>query len=222
MPSEELAYWVGVAQSDGCLKFYKNKNTGIVDARVSLHVAEKSVPMSLEFQRVSSNILGRHSKIWKGRGHLYYFHIGVRKILDSLMGLDIRFGDPPTPPSWCLQRLDYFGAYIAGVIDGDGMVKIIGHRYPQCKIKITSGVEQKDLARCIMNMFGCWVGIYERRHTSMIGERLVSGHGYELEFYVSRKNMASFANFVLPHLELKHKRDKLENYIRTRYNQWPR
>lgn len=217
-PSEELAYWVGVAQSDGCLKFYRNKHTGRTDVRVSLHVAKKSVPMSLKFQKISSDVLNRRSMIWKGRGHLYYFHIGVGKILDELTGLDINFGDPPKPPIWCLQRLDYFGAYIAGVIDGDGMIKIIGHRYPQCKIKITSGTEQCELAARIRKILGCWVGIYERRHISAIGERSIDGRWYELEFYVSKKNMDAFAKFVLPHIELKHKRDKLENYIRTRYN----
>jgi hypothetical protein len=217
VPSEELAYWVGVVRTDGCLKFHTNKN-GNVDSRISLHVAEKSLPMSVKFQRISSEILNRKSKIWKGCGHLFYFHIGVAKILNQMKGMDIIFGDPPIPPDWCLKSPNTFGAYMAGVIDGDGMVKIIGHRYPQCKIKISSGIEQVELASRIREIYGCWVGIYKRHHFSKIDERIVEGNWFELEFYVSRKNISSFSNFVLPHLEIKHKRDKLENYIRTRYN----
>ncbi len=62
-PSEDLAYWIGVVQSDGC--FYKYIERGRRKHRylISLDVSKKSVPMLIKFVKLSEDLFKRKVSI---------------------------------------------------------------------------------------------------------------------------------------------------------------
>lgn len=218
-PSKELAYWTGVVQTDGSLKSYKNKKTSTESVLISLHTSPRSLDMVKKFQLLSQNLIERHSNIWQYPEHNSIdFHIGVKSLLESFRLLDIKFGDPPNPPEWCLTEPQNFGAYLAGVIDGDGSVKITGKKYPQCYIKITSGTEQVKLAEAIRKILGCWVGTYPNEKTTVLKNgKVITGKYWELFFLASSKTREFLEKFTIPFLSLSYKKSKMQEFLVKRY-----
>lgn len=216
-PSEELAYWVGVAQSDGCFRRYVVKPTGRVRYFVSLRVRAKSMPMLRRFQEISNEIFNRNVGIFKERKTpTWMFALSVNAFTDVFKSLGIRFGDPPVPPAWTLKDASLFGAYLAGVIDGDGDVRVKRNRYPQCEIRISSGSRQSILSECIRRMLGCSACITYRERDNEIEGRKIHGHVYSLEFYISSKNYKFIKENVVPHIRITYKKGKIENYISSK------
>jgi len=218
-PSEKLAYWVGVAQSDGYLKKYRSKATKNVLYLLSLDVSEPSLLMLRRFQVLSSELFNRNASIFKrGTRHVWSYHIGIGKLLPIFEKLDISFGRQPRQPSWCKGEPEFLGAYLAGLIDGDGDVRIKRSRYPQCVIRITSGFRQSELAKAIRETLQCSVAITFRKGERVLKGRKIHGTWYEMEFYVSLKNHEFIEQFVLPHLMLPYKKVKLETFIDSKWS----
>lgn len=219
MISENLSYWVGVVQSDGCLKTYFDKSKSNLKHLISFNVAKKSLPMLEKFRDISDTTFNRNAKIFKMHySEIWNFRISVKELLETFEQLNISFGDPPRPPNWTLSNYSYFGAYLAGLIDGDGDIRIKRKKYPQCVIRISGGHNQHELKKAIEKIINCSVSITERGRVSRINERLIVGKSFNLEFYVSKKNIVFIEKFVIPHITINHKRDKLQNYIKSR---WP-
>jgi hypothetical protein len=219
MKSEGLAYWTGVVQSDGCLKTYFDKKKNNLKYLISFNVAKKSLPMLEKFRDLSTAILNRNANIFKmNYCEIWSFHISVKKLLENFKNLDISFGDPPKPPNWSLFNNDYFGAYLAGLIDGDGDIRIKRKKYPQCVVRITNGHEQNELKKSIERLMNCSVIISRRERESEINGRKIHGVSYELEFYVSSKNFKFINEFIIPCITINHKKEKLQSYIKSR---WP-
>ena len=150
MKNENVAYWIGAVQSDGCYKTYTEKKRNITRHLISFHVSKKSLPMVRKFQFISKNIFNRNSKIFKiDKSNTWEMHIGIAKLIEDFKKLEITFGDPPLPPKWTLFDNKYFGAYLAGLIDGDGDIRIKRKKYPQCVIRIAGGHKQIELANKI-------------------------------------------------------------------------
>lgn len=155
-PLEELAYWIGVIQTDGCL--YKDKNCD--SWKINIDVADKSLPMLEKFMKISEKLFGIKGKITRKKNGFWRYHITVTKLLEIFKNSGIEFGDPPRPPEWCKASLPLFCAYLAGVIDGDGSVRTMNmQKYPECVIKISSGHPQEELAECIKTLLNCAVRI---------------------------------------------------------------
>jgi len=72
-PSEDLAYWVGVAQTDAYLKKVKDKryNTNKIKYIVRLGIV-KSIPMLEKFREISNNSLFRKGVTWKNKKNWLY------------------------------------------------------------------------------------------------------------------------------------------------------
>lgn len=210
-PSEELAYWIGVVQSDGSLKKYTDKKNGSESVIISLHTSAKSLSMVKKFQELSFEVLNRHTNIWTEHvtGEINC-HIGVKTLLPVFEELDIGFKDPPRPPNWAKENLRYFGAYLAGLIDGDGSVRKTGKTL---RIKITSAQKQEELAETIRNMFNCWVGIVRRECNRIFKGRQIHGVSYETEFNVNSKTSEFIKDFVIPWVQLTHKKEKIERFL---------
>ncbi len=217
-PSKELAYWVGVAQSDGC--FYKYHEYGRTKPRflISLEVRENSIPMLKKFTELSKSLLKRSSTIWKSKRGSLSTHIRVTSLVKTFQGLDIHFRDPPTPPIWVMEESKYFGPYLAGLIDGDGSVTIRRPQYPQCFVRIWSGSPQVKLSKIIRERLRCGASVTKQSKKSYLEGRLIKGTVYALEFLVSSRTWKFFQDFILPYVQLDYKKETIETYISSRWS----
>ncbi len=144
-------------------------------------------------------------------------HTRVTSLLELFDLLDIKFGDPPRPHKWVVSEYRFFGAYLAGIIDGDGTVTIRKSKYPQCSIKISSGEKQLELVDDIRKLLKCSVWIISREGRHMLGDRIFDSQWVDLEFLVSSKTYQFFEKFVLPFIQLGYKKSKIESYISSRW-----
>jgi len=167
--------------------------------------------MLKRFIEISKKYLNRESAIFKDEIAVWECHIGVKKLLNLFKSLDIKFSDPPIPPYWLIKNSNLFGAYLAGLIDGDGDVRIKRQKYPQCVIRISSHKPQFELAEEIRKILKCKVSVSKRT-------KFIRKKWYTLEFYVSKKNYSFVQRFVIPFIELFYKADKLLNFINSKKN----
>jgi hypothetical protein len=158
MISEDLAYWIGVAQTDGYFKKQNYKKKQIIRYYICLSVAESSIEMLEKFKKVSKEIFYLKGSLWKNhKRNLTTYKFGCKNLLHLFKSLDIDFNDPPKPPSWIIEEEKYFGAYLAGIIDGDGNVEVKRPQYPQCMIRIYSSCKQEELIKSIKDHLTCSV-----------------------------------------------------------------
>lgn len=209
-PSEELAYWVGVAQSDGYLKRYHWK----CEERVGLSfgISEKSLPMLTKFRSISDKILHRKSKIWKCKSGWQYY-VGMKSSMKLLRTLGIIISPVYLPPIWTVQEPKYFGAYLAGLIDGDGDIRVKRPKYPQCVIRITSGLVQDFLQKQLESSLDIKI-----LQTRRCGKKFIKGKFYDtrwvtLEFYVSKRVHHFLLKYVIPQMVMFYKKEKLLQFI---------
>jgi len=208
----DFAYWVGLVQSDGSFrkKVYGKKISYLICFAAKDRILVES------FQKISADFLNRHAKIFnRSNQDIWFCEIGVARLLDLFKSLDIKFTDPPAPPKWIKQNLELFGAYLAGVIDGDGNVRIKRPKYPQCAIRISSGTPQIELRNSIIELLGCsaWITKKQKRALFKKENRIIEGTSYDLEFLVSSKTIKFIKSFVLPYVQLDRKSEKLESFI---------
>lgn len=135
--------------------------------------------------------------------------------------LGIKFGKPPCPPEWCKDDIKLFGAYLAGIIDGDGNVHLHLNKrkfkkpYFQCQIRIFSKFEQIELKKSIESLLKCKTSIQLRRSDSFIDGRRVTGSCYVLNFLISSKNFHIFQRAVLPEIAIHKKADSIVSYLKA-------
>lgn len=216
--SEELAYWIGVAQTDGSL-YYQGKGKKYL--YLELEVSRKSLPMLKKFSKITYKIFNLNGKVSKrkDRNTFFRFRKSVTKLAPLLESLDFEFKDAPIPPYWCVSQ-EFFGAYLAGLIDGDGNIRYLKFKnIKTCIIKISSEQKQMILAKYINKFCNCKTRITFRQEYNMLGGKRIFGRWYELEFNVSPKNFIFFKKFVLPYIAISYKKDKLFNFIKERLNQ---
>ena len=172
------------------------------------------------YQLVSSKFLNINAKIHpikRKNQKSYEIIIGVTRLLETFKKLEIDFSDPPKPPKWIINNPELFGAYIAGIIDGDGNINTKRPENPQCSIRIFSGIFQEELLKSIMANFNCKCHITKRERESILNGRKIRGVTYALEFYVSNKNMNILRRYILPWIQIQRKRNKLESHIRIKW-----
>jgi len=212
--SEGLAYWSGVAQSDGSFKKHSTKKPRY---EIGLGVNKKSLPMVIKFKEISKRLLHRNAKIFKRKNqNVWDFCIGVSRLTQEFNKLDINFDDPPKPPKWCAEDIKFFGAYLAGIIDGDGNIRVKRKRYPQCAVRIISGHKQNELRNFITMKLSCSSHTTRYEADRTLEGRNIHGVWYELEFLISSKNYRIVKEFILPHISIEHKKDKIKSFIENR------
>ncbi|MDI6722488.1 MAG: hypothetical protein QMD97_02935 [Candidatus Aenigmarchaeota archaeon] len=69
----------------------------------------------------------------------------------------------------------------------------------------------------ISKNLGCGVSISKRSHVSILNGRKIHGTWFEMELYISKKNLKFFKEFVVGHIAIDHKRDKLRYFLENRY-----
>ncbi len=212
-PSEELAYFIGVMQGDGYFGSYPVYDRGRTELRYVLSLKVNDVEMITKIRSIWWSVFSRKIKIHKRPHDRLELTVAVKTLLKTFDKLDIDFKDPPKPPGWIKQDTKFFGPYLAGLIDADGDVQIKRPQYPQCQIRITSGHSQFELEKSIEDIFGCGVGIYES--WVYVKQWDTIGHSFRLQFLLSSKIISDFVRYVLPHIQIPRKRDKILKYIKT-------
>tara|TARA_Y100000310_G_C20682751_1_gene816985 strand:- start:684 stop:1247 length:564 start_codon:yes stop_codon:yes gene_type:complete len=183
-------------------------------------VSEKSIEMLERFKMLSKQLFNRNTKIFKNKRGYYEAKIYVNQLLSLFEGLDLNFSGLSAPPDW-ITETSLFGAYLAGIIDGDGNIHIHRPKYPQCIIRITSGRPSTELMLLIKQTLGCAASISSRQNTSYLNGRKISGIGYILQFCVSKKNIEELETYVLPWISIRHKRHKLSKFISYFKSKYP-
>lgn len=170
-----------------------------------------------KFIEYSKKLFDRSPKPFTDREKsIHIFRMGAAKLKPIFIEKSIDFSDPPKPPEWIINDGAYFGSYLAGVIDGDGDVRIKG-KYPECFIRISSGKKQNELRNSIIRNMNCGVHICKRSSTRVLNGITINGTWFELEFCVTKKNLLFFKNFIVKHIAINYKRDKIIKFIENRY-----
>ena len=213
----DFAYWIGVVQSDGYFKKQFVKKTGKILYYIALHIGKKSLPMQKKFKIISRKLFNR-----KGGSYVYtspekqiryMYQFSCKEFLNLFEYFSIRLVDPPTPPKFIRKDNRLFGAYLAGMIDGDGDVRVCRPKYPQCKVRISGRCCPHALISTIKDIMGCKVNHRKRVALKNIRGREFIGTTYIIEFYVSKKNITFINEKVMPHLALAYKKAILQKYI---------
>lgn len=211
----ETAYWIGVLHSDGkrICYYIRKKNKRYLRWEIALEVGPKSFPMLERFVQIFESKFARKLKIHRLSNGKYKMGTSVKKLIETFEKLNIHFHGTMIP-LWISENHEFFGAYLAGRIDGDGDIRIKGKRRPtpQCVIRISDGSPQTELKSAIEKHLRCKVLITKRSVESVYKGRTIKGTWYPLEFLVSRKNVDFVMRCVLPNLTIPHKRLKLEKY----------
>ncbi len=220
LKSPDFAYWIGVAQTDGYFKRQFVKSRGVVRFFIVLGVGKKSLPMLNKFRDISQRMLCVKGSIYQSISYdkflKYVYHFGCKNLLDTFRLLDIKFSEPLTPPSWVLESPELFGAYLAGVIDGDGDVRVTRPKYPRCYVRISSRVTPVNLINEMKRFLKCGVSNHLRVKQSKIAGRVFLSRCSITEFLVSKKNYEFIENNFVKHLALSYKKNKIVDYLRTK------
>ena len=110
--TNEFAYFVGVMQGDGSYGTYidrvKNKfRTCLTLCAIDLEMVEKSVKIFNETFHKNVTIYRRK------KDNLFGFSTSVKNLIEVFNKLEIDFHDPPKPPLWIKNNIEYFGSYLA-------------------------------------------------------------------------------------------------------------
>ena len=155
--NEDFAYWVGVVQTDGYFKKIFIKSRGRIRYQIVLTVGPKSLPMQAKFKSISQNLFGikgtfcmyqRKEGFWA-----YEYKFGCKNLIGIFDKFGLDFSSRLIPPKFVLRSKSLFGAYMAGIIDGDGDLRVSKRKYPQCWVRITGSCEPSILIESIKKIF---------------------------------------------------------------------
>ncbi len=197
---EDVAYLIGVLHSDGCIYHFNDKKRNKIRIRVIVTVAQKSLQMLESFRDIFSEKFEKKIKIRKIPKKNYF---SIQTAVNSIYHI-IQKWEHHKIPLEIIGSKNLFGAYLAGVIDGDGCVKYRKHA-KNMEIRISAGHKLLELASLIRFHLEC--GCHFTKDKSK------TGLGYNTIFNVSPKNFNFLMNFVHPHIKISHKSEKLKWYI---------
>ncbi|NUN11056.1 hypothetical protein HUU53_00210 [Candidatus Micrarchaeota archaeon] len=209
----ELAYVIGTMQGDG--SFCECKIKGKKYKATVLTIEAMDLEMIEQTRNFFEKSFGRKVAIFRKTKGSYGIRYLVKGLLSAFQKLELDFTDPPKPPKWVEEKTEFFGAYLAGVIDSDGNVCIKRPTYPMCQIKITSGTPQIKLQEAVKNNLKCGTNIDTVTDFNKTWKKWTTRSN--LRFVISKKNLEVIKKFVLPYLTIPRKRNKISEYIETRY-----
>jgi len=215
MKKEDLAYFVGVLHTDGCICTYRFKDK--IRHRYILNVGKKSLPMLKKTRDIFHERFGRtiniRKQLHKNENPTFLIEVDIASLRDIFARLEI---DKNKLAPWIKNSQRFFCAYLAGVIDGDGDISIRRPQYPQCRVRITAGEDLPELMGLVRQHLKCAGNIYRAMVStySLPRAKVKFGVSHQHCFYLSPKNMKVFWKFVLPYIQIKHKRKKLLEFYR--------
>ena len=199
--NEDVAYLMGVLQSDGCIYNFYDKKRKKMYTRLILTVAPKSLPMAIRFQKILSQYFGITVNLRNiPNTHYYRIQASINRLKDNFANLK---NEHLLEPVRC--NISLFGAYLAGLIDGDGHIKIKNNHdriFPQCVVRISEDHPMYTVNYLLKKFFDC------NSHF----EKDANSRCIDTCFYISEKNIHLFYKYVYPHITLKHKIERLNTF----------
>lgn len=210
----EFAYWLGVVQTDGSYftgYINKKKKNPTIGHIINLEVSGKSRDMIEKFVKVSTEVFDSKAKIGnrikRVNGKEFpalNTTLGIGRYINEIksFGINLKLIEPPK----IFTTPEQVGAYIAGLIDGDGSIRIKLNKHVkrrECYIRIASGNEPKELKDFIATTLISNVHYRKQRNVE----------AFDLEFLINHKNRDFFRKFILPQMAIVRKKDKLIMYI---------
>ena len=217
MNSKNLAYWLGVCQTDGFLKKQYVKSKNQTRYYICLTIGHSSIEMLEKFMQISKQEFNREGSIYydQKRASIQY-KFRCNRLLEEFEEKELNFKDPPEPPKWILNNSELFGAYLAGIIDGDGNIEITRPKYPQCKVRIYSSKQQIALSKAIEDKLKCKTNCLFFQRESKIENRNIFGSWWTLYFNISPKNFKFVSNYILNEIAIKRKGNKIKEFLKRR------
>jgi hypothetical protein len=215
MKKGDLAYFIGVLHTDGCICAYRFRDK--MRHRYILNVGKRSLPMLKKTRGIFHEGFGRtlkiRRKLHKNENPTFLIEVDIASLRDTFARWNI---DKKELAPWIKNSRRFFCAYLAGVIDGDGDISIKRPQYPQCQVRITAGEELPVLMGLIRQHLNCSCNIQKAIVStySLPRAKVKFGVAYRHCFYLSPKNMRAFRKLVLPHMQIKHKRQKLLEFYK--------
>jgi len=200
-----LAYLIGVLHSDGCIYAFNDRKRNKKITRLNLTIGEKSIPMAEKFRNILQTYCGINVKLRKSHyKNSYQIQTSInrsRNIFESWRKEELI--EP------IKSDIELFGGYLAGLIDGDGHIKIKHNKdriLPQCVVRISSDHPLTNLKESMKELFNCKIHHYKDKRSACV----------DTCFYISNKNTKLFYKFVYPHITLPHKINKLDKFLRLK------
>lgn len=196
---QEIAYFIGVLHSDAHIYNFFNKKENNMRNRLLLQIAPKSLPMATKFKQVLHTKFGRKVNIRKlPNKQAYKIQASINLIYPIL-----KYWEKYNLPLEIKRDNKLFGAYLAGLIDGDGYVKYkkIKGKIFACQIKIASKEPLEEIASLIKTHLNCKVH-YEK-------DKNKRGTGHNTCFLISSKNYQYLLENVEPHLTIPYKKERI-------------
>lgn len=213
----DIAYFTGVMQSDGSFSIYNVRKNKKIYKRKALcvQVGKLSLPMLNNFCKILDKYFNRRISIIKTSRGLYDVHTSINKLSSLFEELEI-LPKKLIAPLWIRNHINLFGPYLAGIIDGDGDVRVKRPKYPQYAIRITSEENPCLLKELVVKFLKCGVHFHKCQKSGVFADgRLVIGNCYELEFYISKKNALNIKKYILPYITIEHKKKLIKKAIRV-------
>ena len=199
---ENIAYFIGVLHSDGCIYVFNDKKRNRKQIRLSLRIGYKSIPMAIKFQKILLEYFRKTANLRKiPNKDAYCIQTSINRVWHIF-----QHWDNSNIPSDIKTSKNLFGAYLAGLIDGDGTVKIKHNKdriIPQYVVKIASDRPLQEIKFLIEKYLNC----------SAYFEYDNKSKGVNTCFYLSKKSTDSMEHIVYPHIEIPHKKERLEKYF---------
>jgi len=199
--NKNIAYFIGVLHSDGSIYVFNDKKRNRKQIRLNLTVGKKSLEMSKKFQYILKRYFNKTVNIRKKPNHnSYIIQTSINKtwhIFSEWTKYNI--------PNEIKNNKKLFNSYLAGLIDGDGHIKIKNNtdrKIPQCLIRISSDRKLEEIKKLITKHNNCMVHFYCCKKSKCV----------DTCFYFSKKNYNEIINQILPNLAIKKKQSRLLYY----------
>lgn len=215
-PSNELAYWIGLVHADGRFSKWMRKSG---KQEIELHMESKSESLIKEFQKGLAFINRFPRYHYRAKRNVFTCKASVKSIFLLLQSLNLAMPKHKfVAPFFIRNGRILFGSYLAGIIDGDGDVRIKRIKYPQCVVRITSKFKETMLIDLIKQFLNCSVSNIKRSGKRYLRkeDRFIVGTWNSIEFLVSSKNFGFFLSFILPNMKLGYKKEKILVYIESK------
>ncbi len=192
----ELAYFIGVLHSDGCIYIFNDKKQNKKKIRLSLGVAQRSLPMAITFQRILFEKFNKKVNVRKvPNKNLYSIQTSINRVANIFQNWNSNL------PETIKSNKSLFGAYLAGLIDGDGTIHLKNNKdrkLKQLRIEICGPEKLIEVKLLIERYTKSKVHFVKYRNRNC----------YDTAFYVTYKNLIFLEENVFPHIMLTYKKDK--------------